>query len=430
MRSRIVGLTVVAAVLAIALFGLPLAGVVAKYLIDDERAELERLADVAALTVTADLARDRPPLLLPPTEGGTVLAFYDRSGTRTLGSGPDTADEQARAALAGEIGAGNADDDLVAAVPVAVDGAVLGVLRAATPRSEVYRGIAEVWLLMVGLGSVAIAAACLVSRRLAARLARPLEQLATTAHTLGGGDFSVRAERAGIAEIDSVGSALDVTATRIAGLLARERAFSADASHQLRTPLTGLRFGLETALETPGQDLREALAAAIRATDRLEQTIDDLLALARDTLHRSEPLDLPALLGDVRTEWHGRLAASGRPLRISAAAGLPGATASAAAVRQVVSVLLDNAQRHGCGAVSVTVRDAGTAVAVDVSDEGAGIRQPVDELFTRRSMHADGHGIGLALARSLAEAEGGRLTLSRHAPPTFTLLLPAAPDSV
>jgi signal transduction histidine kinase len=99
--------------------------------------------------------------------------------------------------------------------------------------------------------------------------------------------------------------------------------------------------------------------------------------------------------------------------------------ASAAAVRQVLTVLLDNAVVHGAGPVTVTVRDVGGAVAVEVGDEGPGMPEDGGDLFSRRP-RADGHGIGLALARRLAEAEGGHLRLARPAPPVFALLLPAA----
>ncbi|MDT7630345.1 MAG: hypothetical protein QOI50_2275, partial [Pseudonocardiales bacterium] len=92
----------------------------------------------------------------------------------------------------------------------------------------------------------------------------------------------------------------------------------------------------------------------------------------------------------------------------------------------VLTVLLDNAVGHGGGGVTVAIRDAGQALAIDVSDQGTGVTIPTDQLFTRRAAGAAGHGIGLALARSLAEAEGGRLRLTTPSPPTFTLLLPTA----
>jgi signal transduction histidine kinase len=433
MRSRIAGLAVAAAALAIVLFGLPLAVGVVAYLLGDERAELERGADVAAITVAADIATDRVPATLAgidttEDDAGT-LALYDSTGARVAGSGPAVADAPVRAAVGDRPVSGDAAGELVVAVPVHVAGHPPFVVRAGTPRSEVYRHAALVWAAMLGLAVVALAAVWLLARRSAARLAGPLERLAVTARELGEGDFSVRGPRSGVEEIDAVGGALNSTAERLGTLLDRERAFSADASHQLRTPLAGLRLALESAIESPGRDPRAAIVAGLAATDRLQDTVDDLLALARDTPRAAGPLDVDAVLDEVGVQWRARRL--GRTLTTSRDPHLPVTMASGAAVRQVLTVLLDNAATHGRGRVSVAVRDAGGALAVDVTDEGPGIEVAEAELFARRSARAAGHGIGLALARSLAEAEGGRLRLTRPSPPTFTLLLPVqAPPAV
>jgi signal transduction histidine kinase len=180
---------------------------------------------------------------------------------------------------------------------------------------------------------------------------------------------------------------------------------------------------LEDALETPDEDLRGAITSAITSADRLESTIDDLLTLARETPAPRSVVDLDGLLDEVRQSWRGLLAGRGRELRVESG-DPPPPVAAAAAVRQILGVLLDNAVTHGRGTVTVTVRDAGDAVAIDVTDEGTGVSGDLD-LFARGWSTGSGNGIGLALARSLAEAEGGRLRLTTPAPPTFTLLLPA-----
>jgi signal transduction histidine kinase len=425
-RTRIVGLAVLAAVLAIALFGVPLAGGVLKYAKSNERTKLLLGADAAAAAVSADVLRGKMPTDLRDPNDGTHLAVYVDRGLRILGTGPEGGDPAVYAALHGEISNKDLNGELVVAVPVTHDTDVIGAVRAASPVMAVYRQVVLVWLGMLGLGGLAIGMVWLVARRQARRLARPLEELSEAARRLGQGDFSVRTTPAAIPEIDSVGSALNSTAGRLDAMLARERSFSADASHQLRTPLTGLRLRLEAALEHPGQDLRQAITDGIAAADRLEQTIEELLALARDTRSsNATPLDLPVLLDEIEAGWHDRLAAQDRALHVAVDPLAPVSLASTAAVRQVLTVLLDNAATHGSGTVSVAVRNAADALAIDVSDEGIGITAPEPELFTRRSRLADGHGIGLALARSLAEAEGGRLRLTRPAPPTFTLLVPA-----
>lgn len=415
-----------AAVLAIGLFGVPLAAGVLKYAKSDERTKLLRVADAAAAAVTADVLRGNMPTDLRDPKDGTQLAVYVDRGLLILGDGPQGGDVPVYKALHGEINNADVNGDLVVAVPVTHDSDVIGAVRAASPLRTVYRMVGLVWLAMLGLGGLAVGTVWLVARRQARRLAEPLEKLSDAALRLGQGDFSVRTPTAAIPEIDSVGSALNTTAGRLDDMLARERSFSADASHQLRTPLTGLRLRLEAALDRPGQDLRLAITDGIAAADRLEHTIEELLALARDTRSsNATPLDVPGLLDEIEAGWHDRLAAQDRALRVAVDPHAPVSLASTAAVRQVLTVLLDNAATHGSGTVSVAVRNAVDALAIDVSDEGTGITAPEPELFTRRSRLAEGHGIGLALARSLAEAEGGRLRLTRPAPPTFTLLVPA-----
>jgi signal transduction histidine kinase len=128
------------------------------------------------------------------------------------------------------------------------------------------------------------------------------------------------------------------------------------------------------------------------------------------------------VLGAVRDTWVGQLGANGRALRTARDADLPGVRASGAAVRQILAVLVDNATLHGRGTVVVRARDAGDALAFDVEDEGAGPDPDADLFARQRTGDGHGHGFGLPLARALAEAEGGRLVLSRAA--RFTLVLP------
>jgi signal transduction histidine kinase len=410
MRRRIVVVAMLGAALAITLFGVPLAAGVAAAYRSDEVGELVRLADRTAIAVAGDLATAGDPVELPAAEPGTQVAVYTPEGARVAGDGPATI------AASRDTVTGTAGTDLVVVVPIAENDRLLGVVRSASPSGAATTRTLLTWAAMGGLAAVALTATWLLARRQARRLVRPLEELSAAAGRLGDGDFTVRTDPSGIAEIDDVNASLDRTARRLGALVERERTFSADASHQLRTPLAGLRLQLE-ALNSP---------AALETVDRLDRTITELLALARDVPGDRRPAEPADLLAGVREVWHGHLARAGRPLRIVVEPDAPTTTASAAAVRQTLEVLLDNATNHGAGTITVSAR-AGIAGAlvIEVSDEGAGVSDGV-ELFARRAAGATGHGIGLSLARTLIEAEGGRLRLATAVPPTFQVLLPTA----
>jgi signal transduction histidine kinase len=424
-RRQILGVAALAAVLSTLLFGLPLAVAVRHLYFNEEQSELERLADRAAVQVAT-----RPPAargrLLPQPESGTELGLYDRAGTRIAGNGPARADTATRAAQRGGIGTDGGGRYLVVAVPVNGGGAAGQdlVVRAASRRLTIEARAFVTWLGMAVLAGLAVVVAVGVAHRQSRRLATPLERLARAAHRLGDGDFTVRTDRSGIGEIDQVGAALDSTAERLDNVLARERAFAAGASHQLRTPLTGMRLGLERALEEAGTDREAALRAALDEADRLEAIISDLTRLRRDDPADLRAVDLDELFAELRSGWGTTLAAAGRPLDLAAEADLPVAQMSASALRQVMRVLLDNATQHGEGPVTVAARDAGGVLALDVADRGPGLPEDAAEVFT--TARREGHGIGLGLARTLAEASGGRL-VAAHRPgggATFTLLVP------
>ena len=306
--------------------------------------------------------------------------------------------------------------------------AIVGAVLVTTGRSAVFLRIGLIWLLMLALAGAALLLAWLLARRQARRLVDPLQALSAVAERLGGGDFTVRTQAVGIAEIDSVNESVNRTAVRLGELVDRERAFSADASHQLRTPLTGLRLQLEAALDQPDADLRAAIGDALTTTDRLQATIDET--------PRPGP-GHPRPAHDPRTSTHSWTASAGAGTRSSpqgqaAAAGRhrhpagPGSMPRRSSDPRCADRQRRPARRgrrHGDRPRTWT-----TPSPIDVADEGATAAGRSRRCCSSAAPRdAAGHGIGLALARRLAESQGGRLRLSHPDPPTFTLLLPASP---
>ena len=434
MRQRIVSVAMKVTAVAIVLFALPLAVAVYLFFLSDERAELERAAVVAAVSVGPNYVEGEPTRL-PDTETDISLGLYKPNGRLAAGQGPAVGGAQVAQSQRGEPVQGNAPGQIVATIPVYSGEQVIAVIRVATPLWALWSRVLAAWAAMVGLAAVAVASAVIVARRQARLLATPLQSVASAAQSLGEGDFSARAQGSDVPEIDQTAEAINVTAQRLGTLLERERSFTANASHQLRTPLTALRLELEAALGDRTVDLRPAFELA----DELERTIEDLMLLARGAgpaAAASGPVD--AQFDPLRQRWTASAVASGRVLQVTSEPDLPPVFASAAVVGQVLDVLVDNALRHGTGTIRVHARDAGGAVAIDVGDDGNKLSGGTLDIFERgvsgrtsqdgpRDTRVAGHGIGLALARELAQSQGGRLLLTRTTPATvFTLLLPAA----
>ncbi|MHB1243813.1 MAG: sensor histidine kinase [Gaiellaceae bacterium] len=424
MRLRLVLAIAGVAALAVVLFAVPLALVLERIYRGEELLRLQR--DTVAATRQIDIASTPgDPLELPADP--KLLAVYDTDGRRIAGrGGPGLADAVVRDALRTEAPADQqSGGQLVVAVPLVVNERLTGVVRAERSDADAAESAHKRWWFMAGVAAAVVGLAILAAVFLGRRLARPLEQLAVSARRLGEGDFDLRAPPTGILEVDEVARALNITAGRLDDLVTRERAFSANASHQLRTPLAALRLELET-MELNG-DASPELPAALAQVDRLQETIETLLSLARGAPANDTLTPLRELLEDARSRWQGPLAAQGRTLSVWSENPEICVRASPSVLREILDVLLDNAVRHGSGAVELQGRRSGGSVAIDIGDEGAGPPLDAEQMFAR-SAGAGGHGIGLALARSLAHAEGGRLLLSRPAPPVFTLFLPIRSD--
>jgi len=439
MRRQVLQVAVVAVSVALVLFGLPLAVVARSMIVTEERGELERAALLASRQIGPDfLGGD--PVELPPVESDKRVALYDAALTlrSAPGTGPTAADSVTRAAAGGTQVDAEVGGDLVVAVPVTVAENVVAVVRVATPQRLVWGWVLLAWSVLVVTGVLALAAAVLVARRQARLLSAPLEALAAAATRVGAGDLQIRTPPAGVPELVRLAQTQNDMLERLSDLISRERRFTADVSHQLRTPLTGLALGLQNALRAPESDpdtsSRQALLDAAEHVRALERTIEDLLHLARS---ESETHSVPdtrtvnEVVGDLERRWHGSLAPTGRPLVIRLHDTDPSTALPVFLTTQVLTILLDNAARHGKGRVEVSFRDLTTVLAVDVADEGA-VTVPPAQVFHRGTSGDSGSGIGLALGRSIAEAGGGRLTLASADPTRFTLLVPvpASPRSL
>ena len=414
MRRRILLAIVGVTILATIVLTIPLGIVVAHRDNDDGFRELDRIAERTAAGLPPDLTAGSP-LQLPRVEGSVHVTVYDRVGARVAGTGPVRADRVTSSASVVTVD-GTLNGVRIVARPLIVDERRIGVIRVSESLVETRARIRRDLMFLAAIDLAAVAVAAGVGWLVATRLVRPLRVIRDDAVRLGNGDFSIHPEPSGVTELDETAEALAETARRLDGAMTREREFSANASHQLRTPITAMRLAIESEVMTPRPDRSDVLHESLGELDRLESTIGTLLAVARDQPLRREPINVASFIVGVRSRWSAPLADAGRALRI-ATRGQPSTHVSADVLNQILDVLIGNAAAHGRGEITLTFEDDAANLVVEVSDAGT-IRRDPSELFVRRDPAAGGHGVGLSLARALAEAEGGRLILARPSPTT------------
>ena len=384
--------------------------------VEDELATREGLDEIARRS--AEVVRGRVIIVGP---GGRLVA--DSAGEERLGVDYSSRPE-IESALAGTSNqetrrSETLDETILAtAVPVRRSGTTqtVGAVRVTQSVDAVNRATWRATLGLVAIGLLVLVVGHAAGALIAGQVAGPVRRLDQAARRVAEGDLTARARVEGSAEQQRLARTFNDMTTRLERLVASQREFVADASHQLRTPLSGLRLRLEEArASTRDPDAHDEIDAGLRELDRLSAMVSELLVLSQagevDAPPERVELDDAARRAEARWDGAngGRVRSSGDP-----AAGF----CPPADLDRTLDALIENALHYGNGEVEVCSR----AGAVEVLDRGPGLSDDdlaaVFERFHRGAAGRTGPtgtGLGLPIARELARRWGGDVTLANRA---------------
>lgn len=401
-----------------------------------------------ALTTTADEVRFRNLRIIVLDAAGTVVAMHEEPSTAGDGSAErvvtalrDPASPSTAMTVRGPDGG-----DRVVTHDLVVDGEVYR-LSGAFPLADVEAVLERTRLVFASLIPALLVLAAAAAWFLARRGLAPVEAMAARAGEITASNLEARLPVAGDAELTGLARVINELLDRLEGAFAQQRRFMADASHELRTPTAVIRAEADVTLARPSRtepEYRESLGVIHAAARRLTRLVDDLFLLARtDSGHlelRLAPIYLEEVVDDAVRAMEPVAAARGVQVEVRQMVQAP-YVGDADLLGRVILNLLDNAVKHSPSGGTLTVEmahDAGSFV-ISVTDTGPGIpvaeHELVFERFRRGSAPRrdvdgppDGAGLGLSIARRIAEAHGGRLELraSRPGHTEFRLALPAS----
>jgi two-component system OmpR family sensor kinase len=434
MNRRLVVSYVLLVAVAIAAFTVPVAFVLTSQLRDDVESSVRREAATAALLVAAPDAPSRQALARlaaayqQETPGRLDVLLADRTAAAPLPLPVALDDAAFTAALSGResvqwehvpaLGA----DGLVLAVPARDQaGTVVGAVRVSYPSGPMNDRQVQIWTFRAGLALVVLIIAALLGALLARRLTRPFRELNRMARRLRDGDLSARAEETGPTETRTLARTLNNAAETIDTLVRSQRSFIADASHQLRTPLTALRLSLDNIADGVSDPLaHEDIDLATAEVVRMSRLVNGLLTLARAeaAVGTPERLSVSEIVSDRFEVWRAVAAERGVELRTGSVD--EHVLASPGNLEQVLDNVLSNALdvSPDGGTVTVRARRVDDQVELEISDEGPGL-PPADRLraFDRfwrgpGTTGPSGSGLGLAIVKQLVSDDGGTVGLT------------------
>jgi two-component system, OmpR family, sensor kinase len=425
MNRQLIRSYILLVAVAIFLFTVPVAFTLTKQLRDDTRQSVLREANTMALLLSNGTSTSCEAL----TEVAT--AYGDVQATPTAHCDPKLPVPVADAALKRAVQKNESTTDwgsdfvwgrhLTVTVPAKDDATV----RIVYSTSDMTRRLWQIWGFRAALAVLVLAAAAAIGAFAARRITAPLRELNSMASKFSDGDLTARSPVTGPPETQTLARTLNQGAERLDTLVASQRIFVADASHQLRTPLTALRLSLDNIADGVDDEfVREDVEQATAEVVRMSRLVNGLLVLARAEakVTAAEPLVLRDIVEERLTLW--RPAADERgvtvALRGSGVDDRPSVLASPGHLDQVLDNVLSNALEVSPdgGQITVEIESRADTVVLSVRDEGPGMSdadksRAFDRFWRGQGLTGrSGSGLGLAIVRQLVTDDGGTVTLA------------------